>query len=277
VCQWKRDKLHAALETAMKIKLLLLTIACLAGCSLLSTPAGTVKKFLAAGEKGDAEAMTQLFSQKAIDKLGLERIRTNNQQFSDNAKAAMQASGKLHMEDIKETTIATGKRVSFLYRSERGNQSIRLVFDLSKQNGTWKIDNIGGAELDEADALPTPAESPSIVEAPPPLPAPHANNQNTATSNRAPISGGVLNAKAVTLPKPPYPPAARAVKAAGTVVVQVTIDESGNVISARAVSGHPLLQAAAVAAARSAKFSPTKLAGQPVKVNGVITYQFTAE
>ena len=265
----------------MKIKLLLLTIACLAACSLFSTPAGTVKKFLAAGEKGDAEAMTQLFSQKAIDKLGIERIRTNNQQFADNARAAIDASGKLHMEDIKETTIATGRRVSFLYRSEKGNQSIRLVFDLSKQNGAWKIDTIGGGELDEANASPSPGESPSMVEAPPaPLPL-NANNQNasqgTSTSNRAPISGGVLNGKAVTLPKPPYPPAARAVKAAGTVVVQVTIDENGDVVSARAVSGHPLLQAAAVAAARSAKFSPTKLAGQPVKVNGVITYQFTAE
>jgi protein TonB len=66
------------------------------------------------------------------------------------------------------------------------------------------------------------------------------------------------------------------VKAAGTVVVQVTVDENGNVISAHAVSGHPLLQAASVAAARGAKFSPTRLSGEPVKVNGVITYNFPA-
>ncbi len=88
------------------------------------------------------------------------------------------------------------------------------------------------------------------------------------------ISGGVLNGKATSLPKPPYPPAARAVRAAGAVSVQVLIDESGNVISASAVSGHPLLRAAAVQAARSAKFSPTQLSGQPVKVSGVITYNF---
>ena len=56
--------------------------------------------------------------------------------------------------------------------------------------------------------------------------------------------------------------------------VQVLIDEQGKVISASAVSGHPLLQAAAVAAARGAKFSPTVLSGQPVKVSGVITYNF---
>jgi len=88
------------------------------------------------------------------------------------------------------------------------------------------------------------------------------------------ISGGVLNGKATSLPKPPYPPAARAVRASGAVTVQVLIDESGNVVSASAVSGHPLLRAAAVQAARGARFSPTQLSGQPVKVSGVITYNF---
>jgi protein TonB len=101
---------------------------------------------------------------------------------------------------------------------------------------------------------------------PPPPPAP-----------RAPISGGVLNGKAISLPKPNYPPIARQAHASGTVVVQVTIDENGSVISAHAVSGHPLLQAVAVAAARGARFSPTKLSGQPVKVTGVITYNFVAQ
>lgn len=88
------------------------------------------------------------------------------------------------------------------------------------------------------------------------------------------ISGGVLNGKATSLPKPAYPPAAKAVGASGAVTVQVLIDESGNVVSATAVSGHPLLRAAAVAAARGAKFSPTQLSGQAVKVSGVITYNF---
>lgn len=91
------------------------------------------------------------------------------------------------------------------------------------------------------------------------------------------ISGGVLNGKARELPKPIYPPIARQAHASGTVVVQVIIDETGNVIEARAVSGHPLLQSVCVGAARNAKFSPTKLAGQPVKVTGLITYNFIAE
>jgi len=91
------------------------------------------------------------------------------------------------------------------------------------------------------------------------------------------VSGGVLNGKATSLPKPAYPAAAKAIHASGSVVVQVTIDESGRVISASAVSGHPLLKAAAVSAAQGARFSPTLLSGTPVKVSGVITYNFTAQ
>jgi protein TonB len=111
----------------------------------------------------------------------------------------------------------------------------------------------------------------NIAEEPPPPPPPKP------TPPRAPISGGVLNGKAISLPKPAYPPIARQAHASGTVVVQVTIDENGNVISAAAVSGHPLLRAVAAAAARGARFSPTKLSGQPVKVTGVITYNFVAQ
>ena len=105
-------------------------------------------------------------------------------------------------------------------------------------------------------------------DAPPPPPKP---------TPRAPISGGVLNGKAVRLVQPQYPPIARSAHASGQVSVQITIDENVNVISAHAVSGHPLLQAAAVGAARASKFTPTKLSGQPVKVSGVIIYNFVAQ
>lgn len=97
-----------------------------------------------------------------------------------------------------------------------------------------------------------------------------------AITNKDLIAGGVLNGKAIALPRPVYPAIARAAHASGTVLVQVVIDEEGNIISAHAVSGHPLLQAASVAAAREAKFTPTTLYGQPVKVTGVIQYNFVA-
>jgi TonB family protein len=91
------------------------------------------------------------------------------------------------------------------------------------------------------------------------------------------ISGGVLNGKAVKLAKPAYPAAARAVEAEGSVNVQVTINEIGDVVSAEAISGHPLLRAAAVNAARESKFAPTQLSGQPVTVTGIIVYNFVAD
>ena len=91
------------------------------------------------------------------------------------------------------------------------------------------------------------------------------------------ISGGVVNGKALSLGKPAYPAAARAVNAEGAVNVQILIDEEGNVVSAEAVSGHPLLRGAAREAALQSKFNPTKLSGQPVKVTGVLVYNFVAD
>jgi TonB family protein len=88
------------------------------------------------------------------------------------------------------------------------------------------------------------------------------------------VTKGVINGSASSLPKPPYTAAAKAVGASGAVNVQVSIDENGNVTSARAVSGHPLLRAVSEAAARNAKFTQTFLSGQPVKVTGVIVYNF---
>ncbi|MDT4968473.1 MAG: periplasmic protein TonB [Acidobacteriota bacterium] len=92
-----------------------------------------------------------------------------------------------------------------------------------------------------------------------------------------PMSGGVLNGKAMTLPKPLYPQAARAARASGLVSVDVVIDENGKVISAKAIDGHLMLRGAAVSAAQGARFSPTMLSGQPVKVTGVITYNFSLQ
>lgn len=107
-----------------------------------------------------------------------------------------------------------------------------------------------------ADEPPPPASTPT------PTPIPKV------------VSKGVITGLATSLPKPAYPNIARAAHASGTVTVAITIDENGKVVSAKAVSGHPLLQAAAVGAAYQAKFSPTKLSGQPVKVTGTIAYNF---
>lgn len=90
-----------------------------------------------------------------------------------------------------------------------------------------------------------------------------------------PVSGGVLNGKAISLPAPVYPEFARKMRTGGLVEVEVVVDESGKVISAHATAGPPSLRDVAVQAAVRARFSPTKLSGQPVKITGRINYNFT--
>jgi TonB family protein len=101
---------------------------------------------------------------------------------------------------------------------------------------------------------------------PPPAPAPRAPVR--------PISGGVLNGRAQSMPAPEYPEPAKRMRASGVVSVEVVVDVTGRVISAHAVSGHTTLRDAAERAAMRARFSPTLLSGQPVKVAGVINYNF---
>jgi hypothetical protein len=88
------------------------------------------------------------------------------------------------------------------------------------------------------------------------------------------IVGGVVNGKAISLPKPSYPRAARANRVGGTIQVQILIEENGRVMSAGPVSGHPDLIEGGIEAACGSRFSPTLLAGHAVKVMGIIVYNF---
>jgi TonB family protein len=101
--------------------------------------------------------------------------------------------------------------------------------------------------------------------------------QDVPPSDASTVVAGALDGKAISKPQPPYPSLAKAARASGMVTVRVTVDETGSVISAAAVSGHPLLRAAAVTAARQAKFSPTLQNGKPVRVSGALTYNFVLE
>jgi TonB family protein len=106
----------------------------------------------------------------------------------------------------------------------------------------------------------------------PPPPPPRKSGESAVPKT---IYGGVVNGKATSLPIPSYPAAAREVGEGGSVVVQILIDEDGKVVRAQAIKGPRLLQMSARRAACGAKFSPTLLGGMPVKVSGVITYNFT--
>ncbi len=91
------------------------------------------------------------------------------------------------------------------------------------------------------------------------------------------VNGSIIQGNAIKKVQPTYPPVAKAAGAEGTVQVQVTINESGDVTDASAISGHPLLRDSAVEAARQWKFKPTESASQPVKLQGILTFNFVLE
>jgi TonB family protein len=122
---------------------------------------------------------------------------------------------------------------------------------------------VGGANVSEGGpAVKSDAEAPA---------------QPAMRGPLKPISGGILNGKALSLPAPAYPDAARRMRLTGVVEIEVVIDTNGKVISAKAVKGPSLLMGAAEQAARLARFTPTLLSGQPVKVSGIITYNFSLQ
>lgn len=91
------------------------------------------------------------------------------------------------------------------------------------------------------------------------------------------VMGGVLNGHATSKPLPIYPITAKRARVQGTVLVQIVVDEKGNVVSANAIEGPPLLREAGEEAASKAKFTPTLLCGRPVKVTGIITYHWVLQ
>ena len=96
------------------------------------------------------------------------------------------------------------------------------------------------------------------------------NQQGQQNQKRAPIAGGMLNGKAIYMPSPEVPGG----EASGVVIVQILVDEQGAVVDARAVAGPPALHGAAVNAARLARFNPTFMMGEAVRVSGTLSYNF---
>lgn len=169
------------------------------------------------------------------------------------------------------TTNADGSGEAAFTMSVKGTKgSGQYQVALRRRNSVWSIEN-GFVRLPNGTMIPVTSKSDEDV-----------GNVNSDTGTDFPVTDpattvndGVLNDKAISLPQPSYPPIARNANATGMVVVRVLVDEDGDVESARALSGHPLLQASAVQAARQAKFAPRRRAGKRVKVLGVLQYTFT--
>jgi TonB family protein len=198
----------------------------------------------------------------------------------------------------REYAMTIGERSGTVQAFATRKRFYALVYLNSKKDEAVRDQFLGSFVLPEWVAPPpkvaVQAVPPTPASGPTPNQVPAAEVQNSETpadtantdvkptdqdpagrpAKRRPISGGVLNGKAISLPQPEYPAEAKAAGAAGSVAVQVTIDEQGTVVSAQAVSGHAMLQPAAVSAALQARFTPTSLMGEPVKVTGVIVYNF---
>ncbi|HEX6623761.1 MAG TPA: TonB family protein, partial [Pyrinomonadaceae bacterium] len=101
-----------------------------------------------------------------------------------------------------------------------------------------------------------------------------AQQEAARLQRERPATDGALKGRETSLPDPDYPTAARREGVSGKVTVAVTVNNKGEVIAARALGGHPLLQAAAERAARAAKFSTEKQARGATRTSGTITYDF---
>jgi len=139
--------------------------------------------------------------------------------------------------------------------------------------GTKNVDppNFGPTD----SGCPTCTGTPPVVRVDDTTPPPVPVVVKPPTTQR--VTSSVLTSKAISLPQPAYPPLAKQIHMQGAVTVQILVDEQGKVMSAQTVSGHPTLAGAARDAAMRARFTPTVLNGVPVKVQGVITYNFVMQ
>lgn len=157
-------------------------------------------------------------------------------------------AGRFEIGDRESDPVNTGGTV----RNTGSSDGTGLV----KPTGTPKPEpeDIEPPKIKKPEPTPEPVRKPEIIRSP-----------------------GVLNGKATYLATPSYPAAAKAIRAGGQVTVQITIDENGNVVSAKAVKGHPMLLRDSENAARQSRFSPTFLGKTPVKVTGIIVYNFNLQ
>jgi len=118
------------------------------------------------------------------------------------------------------------------------------------------------------------AKSPALLVPPQITPVETEDEPPPAPSPPSKVSKGVAAGNALTKVAPTYPPIAKQMNASGAVQVAITINESGRVIEAKAISGHPALRAAAEEAARKWVFRPTRIDGMPMRQQDVLTFNF---
>lgn len=191
----------------------------------------------------------------------VDPVRVRSAGNNTNVTKRVEAMASVNRPDLvpKATSIAPNRNPPV---PDRGQ------WELSNTNSEATGPFIPGSRGGDNGGNGSNSGTPSIDVGTPPVPPPAKKDPPKIIHKR------VLNGEAISLPKPIYPPIAKQMGAQGAVVVQVLVDEAGIVVSAKVVSGNPVLVNAAQRAAMQAKFSPTLIGDQPVKVSGMITYNF---
>src|SRR5262245_15151224 len=210
----------------------------------------------------------QLDVREAITQLGLEyRLMTQFTLFVAVEEMTVTEGGQPRRIDVPvempEGTSHEGVIGSLdinLQTKERGRQQIQINGGVSGHAGTF-VNARGGAR--SASVAATPQPPPPSKGVPPQI-----------ASMDLKVASTVLQGSATKKVQPAYPEIARTAKASGAVLVQITINESGEVINAKIIRGHPIFNDAALQAAKQWRFKPTELSGVPVKTQGILTFNF---
>jgi TonB family protein len=206
------------------------------------------------------EKLHQDFKDKGLVVLGIDNEEV------EVAKTFLKEKGYTFTSLVDE-----GRAVATQYEVN----GIPQVFIINREGKVeWHALGYGpGREVELRDAV----EKVLKGEDPPAPSAGGAAMQTVASARMITVSSGVLQGSATKKVQPPYPPQAKEAGAQGQVQVQITVSEAGKVIEAKALSGHEALRDAAVQAAKQWEFKPTELSGAPVKVQGILTFNFTLQ
>ena len=214
---------------------------------------------------------------KLLDRLAIVNYNNGNpsktESYYKRALAIREKALGAEHADVAHSIYNLAEFFQFQANYKAAEPLYQRLIEIRKKNSEKEPESLGEAlsryacllrktkRQSEADQLEGPAYSASYVNGVPPTRI---------------VPAGIINGKAITLVTPAFPAEARG-KQSGKVTVQVLIDENGKVLRACAVEGPSLLMKASESAAYRSKFTPTKLEGMPVKVNGVIIYNFVSQ
>ncbi|HKR60370.1 MAG TPA: energy transducer TonB [Pyrinomonadaceae bacterium] len=212
----------------------------------------------------------------------LDRLRSLLERMSFQAREISKSQPKTYeslalLEDILgiRLSLARDDEDRAKWETERANVRQGLIFTQSQVASlgsvppvTAVLENATRPGIQDNSTPVPPAASSTESSKPTAVDNPKASDPNS-------ISTGSLNGRATRRVVPVYPQIAKSAAAEGIVRVYVTIDEQGNVSEIARSEGPSLLRGAAEDAARRWKFSPTAVAGKPVRLSGFIEFNFT--